>query len=62
MVDLTKNETYLDKAHSAFQAFAVGYNRGGVMTIEDSQGFSFVDITVSRFLALSVRESTKVTL
>jgi hypothetical protein len=35
--DITKNQTYLDKAHSAFQALAVDYDGGGGMTIEDSQ-------------------------
>jgi heparosan-N-sulfate-glucuronate 5-epimerase len=38
--DLTKNQTYLDKAHNAFQALAVDYDRGGVMTIEDNHGDS----------------------
>jgi hypothetical protein len=38
--DLTNNETYLHKAHNAFQAFLVDYDRDGVMTTEDDRGYS----------------------
>ena len=40
--DLTKNETYLDKAHNAFQALAVDYDRGGVMTMQYKLFFVYV--------------------
>lgn len=36
--DLTNNETYLDEANKAFQAFLFDYDDGGVMTIEDDNG------------------------
>lgn len=36
--DLTNNETYLDEASKAFQAFLVDYDDGGVTTIEDDNG------------------------
>ena len=36
--DLTNNETYLEEANKAFQAFLFDYDHGGVMTIEDDKG------------------------